>query len=1058
MGRRNIRVSIVKPDLNSLSTSSPRRSAAGDNPTAEPVLASPFGEIAGLDRDDFREVAYEVFFTACRSSPGFSGRTAAAASHSGGSDSDGPGSPAAKMHGVGMAVRSRVKTALGLKMMKRSLSMSSSSSSSLLLRRVSSSGMLNPSSPTAAGSSPRLGSTVPAAGVRLKRPMTSAEIMRQQMRVTEQSDNRLRKTLTRTLVGQMGRRAETIILPLELLRHVKPSEFTDPQDYHQWQRRQLRLLHAGLLLHPSIPLPKSNPHAAKLREILRSSEAKPIDRAPHSRTLKALCDCVAALACRGPDDAADACRWADGYPLNVHIYMALLRAVFDAKDETSVLDEVDELLELMKKTWSTLGFTRAMHNLCFAWVLFEQFVATGQGEPDLLGAAFVMLKEVENDAKNKADREPVYMKMLGGVLAVMRRWSESRLLDYHSNFNRDTIGIMENMLPLLSWSSKILEEDVPLYVVSSPENGEESDDVAGNRVDHCIRSSLRNAFAKILEEQNGNRAKNNDTKVTSEILMKMAAKTEELAGKESDIFSHVLKKWSPSALSVATVTLHTCYGIVLKQFLAGKTWQMHEILSVLQRTDMLEKALVEMAIEDSKECDDGGKVLATQMVPYEVDSIVTRLLKQWVLERQHKGKELLHRAKQTETWNPRSKTEPYAHSAVELLSFAKEAVDNFFQLAVNVSENQFYDFIDGLESLFLDYVAFISSCGSKQNYLPTVPAPTRCSRDSKFFKLWKKAACGAVEDHHHHKLDLSSSMDAATSTATAAAGNNHYIRAPTSRGTQRLYIRLNTLHHLSSQLHSLDKSLSSSPNVAPLSKTALLGHHRSRSQSTCSYFEKSLSALQSASQHVSEVAAYRLIFLDSHSVFYGGLYVRSVSHARVAAVIDSLKHNLTLLCMIVVERAQPLALKEVIKAAFEAFVRVLVTGGSSRMYSQMDHPMIEEDLDTLKRLFCMCGEGLVVEDTVEREVEAAQGVVGLMGQSTEQLIEDFISVTNGSYGMNVVNPRHKIPVPPTTGNWNRFDPNTILRVLCSRNDRIANDFLKKTLHLAKRRATGFKML
>lgn len=33
--------------------------------------------------------------------------------------------------------------------------------------------------------------------------MTSAELMRHQMKVTEQSDNRLRKTLMKTLIGQV---------------------------------------------------------------------------------------------------------------------------------------------------------------------------------------------------------------------------------------------------------------------------------------------------------------------------------------------------------------------------------------------------------------------------------------------------------------------------------------------------------------------------------------------------------------------------------------------------------------------------------------------------------------------------------------------------------------------------------------------------------------------------------------------------------------------------------------------------------------------------------------
>lgn len=202
---------------------------------------------------------------------------------------------------------------------------------------------------------------------------------------------------------------------------------------------------------------------------------------------------------------------------------------------------------------------------------------------------------------------------------------------------------------------------------------------------------------------------------------------------------------------------------------------------------------------------------------------------------------------------------------------------------------------------------------------------------------------------------------------------------------------------------------------------------------------------------MSEVAAYRLIFLDSSSVFYGSLYVSSVANARINPALRILKQNLTLLCAIVTERAQPLALKEVMKASFDAFLMVLLAGGGSRMFVRFDHPIIEEDFDNLKRLFCTCGEGLIVEDMVEREAEAVQGVVALMGQSTEQLIEDFSSVANETSGLGGLGAGQKIPMPPTTGRWNRSDPNTILRVLCARKDRDANHFLKKTFHLAKKR-------
>ena len=502
-------------------------------------LAWPFGSpIDGLDPDDLSMAAYEIFFTSCRSSPGFGGRTTLSF-HSSSTDFDKPGSPV-KGSGVGMAVTSRVKRALGLKMMRRSLTS----------RRTNSWGSY-PDSPRA---SPRAhdgsGSPVFSHSLtqpRQRRPLTSAEIMRQQMRVTEHSDNRLRKTLMRTLVGQvchmhthciiccyksksiisihnlvcvysslidllimlkfhcmfmpclqMGRRAETIILPLELLRHLKPAEFNNPVEYHVWQKRQLKLLEAGLLLYPSSPVEKTNEFAIRLRETIHSCESKPLDTGKNSDQMKTLCNDVVALAWRSPDGSAtDVCHWADGYPFNIRLYTALLHSIFDLKDNTCVLDEVDELLELMKKTWSTLGIDRSIHNLCFTWVLFEQYIETGKVETDLLGASLAMLAEVANDAK-RVDRQPIYVKMLGQALNSIKKWCDKRMLDYHANIDMEDTGLMESILPLVSSATRILEEDVPGYTATSHENDDDtSSEFSGNRVDMYIRSSLRHAFTKV---------------------------------------------------------------------------------------------------------------------------------------------------------------------------------------------------------------------------------------------------------------------------------------------------------------------------------------------------------------------------------------------------------------------------------------------------------------------------------------------------------------------------------------------------------------------------------
>ncbi|KAJ4874017.1 hypothetical protein Rs2_44204 [Raphanus sativus] len=1007
-------------------------------------LLWPFGKLDGLDRDEIRETAYEIFFAACRSSPGFGGRTALTfySKHNGGGDNEGDnvggGGGSSKGSGFGSLGRkevvttptSRVKRALGLKMLKRSPSR----------RMTPAAGAVSaPSSPgngssiggSSAHISPGAGfSTVPLS--RPRRPLTSAEIMRQQMRVTEQGDTRLRKTLTRTLVGQTGKRAETIILPLELLRHVKTSEFSDAHEYQIWQRRQLKVIEAGLLLHPSIPLENTNNLAMRLREVIPQSETKPIDTGKTSETMSTLCNVVISLSCRNTNEV---CHWADGYPLNIHLYVALLQSVFDVRDETLVLDEIDELLELMKKTWSMLGITRPVHNLCFTWVLFHQYIVTSQMEPDLLGASHAMLAEVANDAK-KSDREALYVKLLTSTLASMQGWTEKRLLSYHEYFQRGNVGLIENLLPLALSSSRIVGEDVTISQGSSSQ--EKGDvmlvDCSGERVDYYIRASIKNAFSKVTESMKDKVSATEEGEEAAKMLLQLAKETEDLALRERECFSPILKRWYTVAAGVASVSLHQCYGSILMQYLAGRSTITKETVEVLQTAGKLEKVLVQMVAEDSEECEDGGKGLVREMVPYEVESIILRLLKQWIDEKLKTVRECLSRAKEAETWNPKSKSEPYAQSAGELMKLAKDAIAEFFEVPIGITEDLVHDLAEGLEQLFQEYTTFVASCGSKQSYIPTLPPLTRCNRDSKFVKLLKKATpCTASSGEDLNNL----------------TGGDHHPRPSTSRGTQRLYIRLNTLHFLSSRLHSLNKSLSLNPSVLPATRKR--NRERTTNSSSSSYFDSTQAGIETASTHVSEVAAYRLIFLDSHSVFHERLYVGDVASARIKPALRILKQNLTLMTAILADRAQASAMREVMKASFEAVLTVLLAGGHSRVFYRNDHEMIEEDFESLKKVYCTCGEGLIPEEVVDREAETVEGVIQLMSQPTEQLVEDFSIVTCEASGMGLVGAGQRLPMPPTTGRWNRSDPNTILRVLCYRDDRVANRFLKKSFQLGRRR-------
>lgn len=326
--------------------------------------------------------------------------------------------------------------------------------------------------------------------------------------------------------------------------------------------------------------------------------------------------------------------------------------------------------------------------------------------------------------------------------------------------------------------------------------------------------------------------------------------------------------------------------------------------------------------------------------------------------------------------------------------------------------------------------------GSKQSYIPALPPLTRCGRDSTLRKLLKKARpcnAGVAEEFYKNRSNRDS-----------------YPRESMSRGTQRLYVRLNTLHYLQDSLNSLDKTLTLSPRVVHSIRFNSSGKKHGRISS--SYFGAALQFIKTSIQHVAEVAGYRLIFLDSNTVFYDTLYVGGVANARICPALRLLKQNLTLLSVIVTDKAQPLAMKEIMKASFEGYLTVLLAGGPSRIYSKSDNQMIADDFDKLKRVFSTCGEGLLSEDVVDHEASVVEGVLELMEQSTEQLMEEFSIATCETSGIALMSSdNNKLPMPPTTGRWNRSDPNTILRVLCYRKDRLANHFLKKTFQLTRKR-------
>ncbi|XP_074276490.1 protein unc-13 homolog [Silene latifolia] len=987
-------MSYLFRDRSGISASSRRETTPPppSSPPRQPLSSSLFSPFSvdlttTLSPSDLHLTAYEILVAACRTS---SGKTLTSSPSSAGSGGHGGVN---LQRSLTSTAASRMKKALGLR----------SSASSLVLKRSSNGGGAHELSSSSNGS------PTPTSKV-----LTVGELMRVQMRVSETVDSRIRRAFLRIAASQLGKRIDNLVLPLELLQQLKATDFTDQQEYEAWQKRSLRILEAGLVLHPYQPIGKADASAQRLQKIIRGALERPIETGKNNESMQVLRTAVVALACRAADGLSDSCHWADGLPLNLCLYEILLEACFDVNDESSIIDEVDELMDLFKKTWPILGINQMLHNLCFTWVLFNRFVATGQVENELLSAVDGQLEEVAKDAKTTKD--PAYSKFLSATLTSILGWVEKRLLAYHDTFDSLNISTMPNIVSVGISAAKILVEDIS-HEYRRKRKGEV--DVARSRIDTYIRSSLRTAFAQRMEKADSSRRASRNQPNPLPILAILAKDVGELAAHEKKVFSPILKRWHPLAAGVAVATLHACYGNELKQFISGIGELTPDAVQILRAADKLEQNLVQTAVEDSVDSEDGGKAVIREMPPFEAEAAIANLVKVWIKTRLDRMKEGVDISLQQEVWNPRASEDGLAPSAIEVLRKIDDNLDAFFQLPIPMHPALLPDLIAGLDRCLQYYVSKAKSgCGSRNSYLPTMPPLTRCPFGSKMGVFKKK----------------DKSMNSLRKSSQGAANGE------TVSGVPELCVRINTLQRIRSELEIIEKRII----------THLRNCESAREEDFSSTVGKKLELTPGACvegiQHLSEAVGYKLVFHDLNSVLWDGLYVGDASSSRIESFLQELEQNLLIVSDTVSERIRTRIITDIMKASCDGFLLVLLAGGPSRAFSIQDSQIIEDDFKALRDLFWANGDGLP-SDLINKYSSTAREVLPLFRTDTESLIDRFRRVTFETYGSSA---KSRFPLPPTSGQWNPSEPNTLLRVLCYRNDATASKFLKKTYNLPKK--------
>ncbi|KAJ8648655.1 hypothetical protein MRB53_001678 [Persea americana] len=847
------------------------------------------------------------------------------------------------------------------------------------------------------------------------------ETMRVQLEISEAMDIRTRQGLLDALVGREGKRMDTLLVPLELLCCISRTQFSDKKAYLRWQKRQLNFLEEGLLNHAAVGFMESGRSANDLRNLLRKieeSESLPpsaceVQRTECLRSLREICVSLSERPARG-DLTGEVCHWADGYHLNVSLYQKLLVSVFDILDEGKLTEEADEILELLKSTWRILGITETIHDTCYAWVLFRQFVITG--EQEMLQHAIGQLRKIPLK-EQRGTQERLLLKglqcsldgeegsqdmtFMQSFLLPIQKWADKKLGDYHLHFAQGST-MMEGIVTVATVTQRLILEE-PGHAMTS---GADRD-----QIEAYISSSVKHAFARILHAVEATA----DT-AHEHMLASLAEESKKLLKKDLTIFVPILSQWNPRASVVSASLLHKLYGNKLKPFLDSVEHLTEDVVSVLPAADSLEQYIMDVIMSACNE-ETVDVYRREKLTPYQVETVSGTLVMRWVNSQQPRILGWIERAIQQERWDMITPQIRHASSIVEVYRIVEETVDQFFALKVPMRSIELNYLFRSLDNAFQVYTHHVTEkLGSKEDLIPPMPILTRYKKEHGIKAFVKKEVTdfSLLDERRSNEINLLS--------------------------TSKLCVRLNTLHYAVSQLNKLEDSIwerwaRTKPRENSNMKRSMdgkLGSFNSRHQKDA--LAGCRQDINAAIDRICEFTGIKIIFWDLREPFINNLYKNNVSQSRLDTVVEALDMVLNELCDVIVEPLRDRIVTGLLQASLDGLLRVLLDGGPSRVFFPSDAKLLEDDLEILKEFYISGGDGLP-RGTVENLLSRVRPVINLHSCETRELIEELKSTSGVG----------------TPGDVSKLggDTQKILRVLCHRSDSEANLFLKKQFKLPR---------
>uniref|UniRef100_A0A803MLD0 Uncharacterized protein n=1 Tax=Chenopodium quinoa TaxID=63459 RepID=A0A803MLD0_CHEQI len=798
------------------------------------------------------------------------------------------------------------------------------------------------------------------------------ETMRVQMEISEAMDIRTRQGLLNALAGKAGKRMDTLLVPLELLCCISRTEFPDKKAYIRWQKRQLNMLEEGLINHPVVGFGESGRKANEVRILLakiEESEFLPATTGELQRSecLKSLRDVSNTLAERAA--RGDLTGEICHWADGYHLNVRLYEKLLLSVFD--ILDEgklTEEVEEILELLKATWRVLGITETIHYTCYAWVLFRQyVITSEKGMLQHAIEQLKRIPLK-EQRGPQERLHLNSLQSK-------TDCETGSQSTSFLQAFLG------PIQRWANRQLAD----YHLHFSEDSHKMENIA--TVAMVSRRLLVEESESTLKDfmtlQTLHAVDTTSETVHEHPLTLLAEEIRKLLKKETTLFVPVLSWWHPQALVVSTSLLHKLYGMKLKPFLDGAEHLTEDIVSVFPAAHSLEQHILGLLTSTFGE--EVSETYCKKLGRYQIESLSGTLVMRWVNAQLQRIQNWVERAIQQERWDPVSPQQCHGTSIVEVYRIIEETVDQFFDLKVPMGSGELSSLCRGIDNAFQGYSNLIvANLASKEDLMPPVPILTRYRKEAGIKAFVKKE----LLDHQKLPEERKSSEISVLPTPV-------------------LCVQLNTLHYAVSHLGKLEDSISERwLKKKPTDKfTKKSFNENSKGFNQSNTFEGSRKDFNAAIDRICEYTGTKIIFCELREPFIDNLYKPSVSQTRLEALIEPLD--------------------------LDGLIRVLLDGGPSRIFSQSDAKLIEEDLDILKEFFISGGDGLP-RGVVENLVSRARHITQLLGYETRELIEDLKS-TVGHGG------RSKLGA----------DTETLLRILCHRGDWEASQYVKKQFKIPK---------